>query len=56
MSERIATAMEARGFVGAASTSVAGRTFYRPICVRMWDVWYGLCVPGVALILVLWLH
>jgi energy-coupling factor transporter ATP-binding protein EcfA2/energy-coupling factor transporter transmembrane protein EcfT len=54
LSERVATAMEARGFVGDAASRVEGRTYFRHVPVRWWDYAYLCALPGVALVL-LWL-
>ncbi len=53
MSERVATAMEARGFVGEAANSAQGRTFYRVIRIHWWDWAYMFALPGVALALII---
>jgi energy-coupling factor transporter ATP-binding protein EcfA2/energy-coupling factor transporter transmembrane protein EcfT len=55
MSERVAVAMEARGFRGEAAHAVSGRTFYRAVRVSKWDAWYGLGVVAACLAIVLWL-
>jgi energy-coupling factor transport system ATP-binding protein len=54
LSERVATAMEARGFVGDAAGRVDGRTYFRHVPVHWWDFAYLCALPGVALVL-LWL-
>jgi energy-coupling factor transport system permease/ATP-binding protein len=54
LSERVATAMEARGFVGDAASRVDGRTYFRHVPVHWWDYVYLCALPGVALAL-LWL-
>lgn len=48
MSERVAVAMEARGFRGEAAHAVKGRTFYREVTVRWWDIVYGAGVVAAC--------
>ncbi len=53
MSERVAIAMEARGFVGETAASSRHRTYYRRLKVRAFDIAYDVLLPGViAIILV----
>ncbi len=49
MSERVAIAMEARGFIDEAAASAKGRTFYRQVKVRWWD----LAISGMIVLLAL---
>ncbi|EPZ43591.1 ATP-binding cassette domain-containing protein [Alicyclobacillus acidoterrestris] len=49
LSERLAMAMEARGFYGAPANRWNGRTYFRRIPFRLWDfVFAGLCVVVVV--------
>ena len=54
MSERVATAMEARGFYGDAAASSSGRTYFRIIRVRASDFGY-MALVVTATVLLLWL-
>ena len=51
MSERVAIAMEARGFTGPAAQSRQHRTFYRQTPVRWQDYAFAVIVPVIALLL-----
>ncbi len=53
LSERVAIAMEARGFRGAAAQLSRGRTYYHPSTAGWRDVWFGTILLGAA-ILSLW--
>lgn len=44
LSERVAIAMEARGFVGPAAASSSGRTYYHPSKTYLFDFVFGLLV------------
>ncbi|MCL6452332.1 MAG: ATP-binding cassette domain-containing protein [Alicyclobacillus sp.] len=54
MSERVATAMEARGFVGPAARRPDGRSYYRRVRVGAWDVCYTALAVLLSLVAVIW--
>lgn len=53
LSERMAIAMEARGFRGQAALSYRGRTFYRNVRIRSWDLLYGIAIVAASAAIVL---
>lgn len=53
MSERVAVAMEARGFQGPVATQASARTFYRNVRIRWWDYLYGVAVMAVSLSIII---
>lgn len=53
MSERVAIAMEARGFVGLVSTSASARTYYREVRIRRGDYVYGVAMITIAIALLI---
>jgi len=53
MSERVAIAMEARGFHGDVAHDRRARTFYREVRVRPGDVIYTFLILSVSLLIVL---
>ncbi len=53
MSERVAIAMEARGFFGGAAQHAKRRTFYRLVPVRVWDYVSCICLTAIALLCLL---
>ncbi|MCL6632669.1 MAG: ATP-binding cassette domain-containing protein, partial [Alicyclobacillus herbarius] len=52
MAERSALAMEARGFHGEAARTAQGRTYYRQVSLRWWDVAYGMGLNAAILALI----
>lgn len=54
MSERVAIAMEARGFVGRVSTSASARTYYREVRIRRGDYVYGVAMMTMVIALLIW--
>lgn len=48
MSERVAVAMEARGFVGNAANQTSARTYYRNVRIHWWDFAYGIFIVFVS--------
>ena len=50
MSERVAIAMEARGFHGKVSTSATHRTFYRLVKVHAWDLIVSAAIVILAVL------
>lgn len=54
MSERVAIAMEARGFVGLVSTSASARTYYREVRIRRGDYVYGVAMIAIVIALLVW--
>lgn len=48
MSERVAIAMEARGFVGDTCTKASARTYYRWTPVRWWDYTFALLLVCIT--------
>jgi energy-coupling factor transporter transmembrane protein EcfT len=53
LSERVAIAMEARGFRGPAATSSKSRTYYHPAARRFSDAVFGVVLVGLTA-LALW--
>ncbi len=53
LGERVAIAMEARGFHGAPAERADGRTYLRPLRVRPWDLLYVAGIVAVAVWLLL---
>lgn len=53
LSERVAIAMEARGFVGEAALRSTGRTYYHPSSRGPRDLIFGIVVVGLT-VLALW--
>jgi energy-coupling factor transport system permease/ATP-binding protein len=53
MSERVAIAMEARGFVGRPASLSNGRTYYRIVKKRGWDI-FAVMLLIVCAFLVIW--
>ncbi|MCI0181959.1 ATP-binding cassette domain-containing protein [Sulfoacidibacillus ferrooxidans] len=51
MSERVAIAMEARGFIGDVATNPHVRTYYRDLRVRYRDYAYFITLIGITIIL-----
>lgn len=56
MSERVAIAMEARGFFGRAASSRKGRSFYRDVAMSSIDIEFFIFLVGVSLFGLLWLR
>ncbi len=56
MSERVARAMEARGFFGPPADLPQGRTYYRSVRVHWWDFAYGIGLMAVVATLLLVIH
>lgn len=56
MSERVAIAMEARGFVGDVTRSARGRTFYRDSKIRVIDWVVGGGLIATTVIGLIWMH
>ncbi len=56
MSERVAIAMEARGFFGRAASSRNGRSFYRDVAIKSIDIEFFIFLVGVSLFGLLWLR
>ncbi|PWI57770.1 ATP-binding cassette domain-containing protein [Sulfoacidibacillus thermotolerans] len=53
MSERVAIAMEARGFQGAVAADAKARTYYRKVSIHVWDYLYFLVLVTVAIALLI---
>lgn len=56
MSERVAIAMEARGFVGPPAMSAQHRTFYREVNVHWWDYVVSLSIVALSLLGIVLIH
>jgi energy-coupling factor transport system ATP-binding protein len=56
MSERVACAMEARGFFGRPADLSQGRTYYRIVRIHWWDFAYGIGLMATVTGLLLWIH
>ncbi len=54
MSERVAIAMEARGFIGRPAATGKGRTYYRKVSVHGWD-YFAQLILIVCAIFTLWI-
>jgi energy-coupling factor transport system permease/ATP-binding protein len=52
MAERVAVAMEARGFTGPAALQWNGRTSYRNVPMRLYDLVYSIAVVLVSIVVV----
>ncbi len=53
MSERVAIAMEARGFHGGPAEHAGERTFYRDVVIHWWDYAFGAGLLTVTVILLI---
>lgn len=53
MSERVATAMEARGFYGDVAAKPEARTYYREVAVHTYDFIYLVVVVGLTVLLLM---
>ena len=53
MSERVAIAMEARGFHGGPAEHAGERTFYRDVAIHWWDYAFGAGLLTVTVILLI---
>lgn len=51
MSERMAIAMEARGFYGPPSQSASRRTYFRVLRLRAWDIVLSVALVSIAVLL-----
>ncbi len=53
MSERVAIAMEARGFHGGPAEKAGERTFYRDVAIHWWDYAFGAILLTVTITLLI---
>jgi len=54
LSERVAIAMEARGFVAGAARHWNQRTYFRRVAIRWWDIAYATLTLALMIALVVW--